>query len=107
MPEYYSRFSIFSGFNDYIYLFVVYLHFYYLLNFVVKFIGYSKISILISVLLGMLFVYGYISFVFNTLFRVIIIFMILLIVIIEIVKHRNNYDSFKEPWYSIIVKYLK
>ncbi|OJU13088.1 MAG: hypothetical protein BGN88_08640 [Clostridiales bacterium 43-6] len=67
---------------------------------------YSTDSILLTIMLSLLFSFIYELVVQNITFRLTTITTILLVCFLEIVKHRNNYPSFKEPQYSKIIKYL-
>lgn len=94
-------------FNIYLYTLLGFSLIYYITNKLIKNMDYNRISRLVTLFCCSLIINIYISYIYNFTFRVMFIFAALMVAIIEMIKHRNNYPSFKEPQYSRIVEYLK
>lgn len=93
--------------SSYLYATSLYFAIYIGVNKLIKLIDYNQLSRLLTVLYGIVFIFVYCIFIYNLVFRIINVCTIIFMIIIEILKHRNNYPSFKEPQYSRLVEYIK
>jgi presenilin-like A22 family membrane protease len=92
--------------SAYIIFIVVIILFFILLNTLIKRTDYNILSVLASLIVCCITIVVYFSIVNLSIFRVSFSSFIGIATFCEILKHRNNYPTLKNPQYTIVQDYL-
>jgi len=77
-----------------------------LYNYLLKKIDYNYLPILLSFAFSLVIFMVYSTLICNIGYRLLTLLAFLIISLLEVIKHKNNYPSLKEPQYSCVVSYL-